>query len=327
MNDSDFSVLTVNGEPVYSQEFKLIMGDNIPIIYSYFKTKHGVEGTKDFWTTNFEGEKPLEFLKKKTLDKVIEIKTEQILCKKKGIIKDISYPVFLESLKNENNLRKEKIKKGQVIYGPQEYGEKEYFFYLLSNQIIDLKDELLQTDFAIRDEALKKLYEEQKNSEFVKPPQMKVEVLGLIWNAKNTNAGYYAFKEEVRLADEKLKANVSIKEISDYFSKKANMKIKLSEVKIDENNIKTGADEFYEAWSQMVKLKMGEKGSNYNENGDYYIYKCIEKLSTGYRPFEEVKDAVKSNYINEKFSELLHRTKSQAKVEIISENYERITVD
>ena len=48
----------------------------------------------------------------------------------------------MDSLERENQRREESYQKGQVIYGPQKYGEGEYFAHTFANLEKELKKKL-----------------------------------------------------------------------------------------------------------------------------------------------------------------------------------------
>jgi hypothetical protein len=79
-------VAFVNGEPVAYGEFKHYLEAESSEIYTYFKNKYGVEDNKDFWTTAYGGEIPIEMIKKAALDKTVRDKVQQIMARKNELV-------------------------------------------------------------------------------------------------------------------------------------------------------------------------------------------------------------------------------------------------
>ncbi len=174
-------VVTVNGEPVSTQLFEQRLSLNRADVYSYFYKKYKISDPSGFWATQYGKEVPAEVIKKKVMDDCVEIKIQQILARDNGIMPDITYKAFLEDLKRENLRRKEVLAKDGVIYGPEQYTEKTYFEYVLSNMQIKLKTKLGQDTFHVSDDELKKFHES-----------------GKLKNASPTSIDFKEFKEQIR---------------------------------------------------------------------------------------------------------------------------------
>ena len=102
----NLTVATVNSEPISVREFKRQLAQKSSDIYTYFREKHGVVGdSKDFWTTSYGGEVPIDMARDKTLKECVNVKAQQILAKQNGILNDISYAAFLSDLSKENRRR------------------------------------------------------------------------------------------------------------------------------------------------------------------------------------------------------------------------------
>lgn len=91
--------------------------------YAYFHWQHGIEDFKGFWHTSFNGQNPLEHIKKKKLAAVKNSKIQQILIKKHDIRKDISFSGFRQEWANENKRGKVAVDNKQVIFGPVAFQE------------------------------------------------------------------------------------------------------------------------------------------------------------------------------------------------------------
>jgi len=142
--NGDSVVLHVQGEPVTVAEFKLEMYQNhVAATYSYFYRQYGAQDGRDFWTSRFNGENPLEYVKQQTLAALKERKMQQALFKKYGVRDNINFSQFQEDLASENQRRKEALAANQVIYGPVEY--QEYLHNLLGKAKVKINNNVYRT--------------------------------------------------------------------------------------------------------------------------------------------------------------------------------------
>lgn len=146
LKDDSSIVAKVNGYPIYNEEFQQRVNEKKAEVFNYFSKKYKVEDSRTFWSTSFEGEVPNEMVRKKAFDECIRIKVQQIWAKDQGLIKDISYRTFLKDLKTENRRRTKALKNNEIIYGPEQYGEVEYFSYRFINLVIKLKEKLSEKE-------------------------------------------------------------------------------------------------------------------------------------------------------------------------------------
>jgi len=156
----DAVIMTVNNEHVTKEEFQKEMEELKSIVFAYFADKYDVSGMKHFWTDNFDGEVPLDFLKSKAMDKIKETRVKQILAKQNGIESYLDYASFKKKLEYENKRRKEAKRKNEPIYGPVQYQEREYYWYVMGNMVEELKKKLANSTLAVSEADLKKYYEE-----------------------------------------------------------------------------------------------------------------------------------------------------------------------
>ncbi|MCX7708971.1 MAG: right-handed parallel beta-helix repeat-containing protein [Clostridia bacterium] len=151
----DTVVARVSGYPVYARELRQRMEGRRADVYGYILNKYGAQDSENFWRTSFDGEIPGEIVKKAAMEESIRIKVQQILARENGILKDDSYLAFLNELEKENERRKDAIKGKQIIYGPEEYGEAEFFSYAFSNMVIRLKEKLNKNELLVPEETRK----------------------------------------------------------------------------------------------------------------------------------------------------------------------------
>ena len=159
----DFSAIvgTVNGVPVNVNFFKMIRNNEIASTYQFFYNNYDVSDSITFWEDDYGGQNPLTYLNREAMQACAEIIVIQQFAQKYSILDDISYDTFYRDFQAENARREAAIQKNEPVFGPVQYGEYEYFRYLLSNTVITIKD-ALKNDSSFYTEAELEEYVDQK---------------------------------------------------------------------------------------------------------------------------------------------------------------------
>jgi len=98
-------VLTINGITVPEAEYRLFLQQNKAITYNHFFQKYGLEKDENFWKTSYQGESPAVFIKERTNDRLIEIKTLQKYAATLRIVKPFNYDTLVNDWKLDNKNR------------------------------------------------------------------------------------------------------------------------------------------------------------------------------------------------------------------------------
>lgn len=114
-----------------------------------------------------------------SIEDCARIKLAELAMKEYGLLKDISYRTFLDNLERENQRREESYQKEQVIYGPQKYGDGEYFAHTFANLEKELKKKLDEEFGWSREENLKRYYEKHKDAYYRRSDSIEVEKITL----------------------------------------------------------------------------------------------------------------------------------------------------
>ena len=319
----------INGEPVSVKEFKMILADYSSSTYSYFKQKYGVEDSVDFWTKSIGGEVPIDYARKKALEAIARIKIEQSLAKEKGIVKDIAYSSLLKKLEEENKSRREAISKGQVIYGPMKYSEREYFNYVHSNRLIQLKKNLGDNEFKLSEEDRKKFYEANKEKNYKIVDAMTVLYIKTSGVDEKGNPKEDK-RNEAKAKMEQLKSRLdkgeSFESVSKAYGVEGNVKIVSGERKFDSTTSRSDPEDAAKILEAANRLNKGQISGVVEERDGFYILNCIEKKEGGYRAFEEVKGSIGLEYVDKKFEEMIQLLIKDAKIEVVESLYKNSTL-
>ncbi len=315
-------VAKVNGEPIAVREFERRVLGNRAAAYSYFAGKYGATDSAEFWTTSYGGEAPLAWVKERALQECVRIKVEQILARHKGVVEDISYGAFLERLAQENERRRKALELGQPIYGPMQYEEDQFFSYLLSNVVIEVKRRLAQGELRASDEELREYYEVVKDKWYARGARVRVWTI----SASFRKGGETATRDQARARMEEVKAKLDQGARFEELARRYNEEGTLGEVAFDDASARFDATSRPALREAAVKLSVGESSGIIEDRGAFCIAKCISREALGCAPFEEVQSNVRLRYTDEKYEEMIADLVRKATVEINRPVYDAITV-
>lgn len=313
-NKSGQTAMQVNGEPVAKEEFKLFEDGNLANTVNYFNLKYNAEYTEDFWNRSFDGEVPCELLRKNTIEQLVKVKIEQKLLKDYGIVTDITYTNFLENLKKENKRRNKALKSKQVIYGPVNYSEREYYDYLLTTNIIKLKEILVQKGIIkVSVSNLMDFYDKNSETLFPSTDTIKTSKLRITYVNKDGSINQEA-KLAAYEAALKAKERIDAGEDFDKVAADTNQEKKALFQVFDHSSERIDTMTYNKVLKQIKDLKPGQITGVINDNGAFWILKVIERKGGDRKSFEEGEDYVRTKYVDEKYEELVNALIKKADV-------------
>jgi hypothetical protein len=222
------------------------------------------------------------------------IKLQQQIAKETGLIHDISYTSFLIDFQNENIRRKMAIQNNEVLYGPVQFTEENYFDYKLSNLILKLKEKLSIEKFEVSDIKLMDFYETVKDSLYKIPDYYEVERFDLIINNavlkvstqhKITNK-LQTFKpspqQSVAILKKWLKNYGKLTTDTLFFNP---LQYQMAE-----------GEGFADLENQLENKKAGTFSKPVFQNKNISFFLIIKRQQMGFRKFESVKNSLKTAY-------------------------------
>ena len=139
-------VAWVNNEPISSSELKHWMLLEKANVYNYFYKKYQVSDSENFWTQQLGDEVPLNKLKEVALLQAKRSKVQLMLARDKGIVETADFDEIMNKLEGVNADRKNKVERGEPIYGPLQFSRRTYFSDLFDKTVIDLKNALAKNE-------------------------------------------------------------------------------------------------------------------------------------------------------------------------------------
>lgn len=301
---------TVNGEAVTEREVsQRIAYMHRAVTIDHFSREKGMELDEEFWDRECEGITPREYLQKKTIEDCARIKLAELAMKEYGLLEDISYRTFLDSLERENQRRKESYQKGQVIYGPQKYGEGEYFAHTFANLEKELKKKLDEEFGWSREENLKRYYEKHKDAYYRRSDSIEVEKITLPYEK--------ASREEIKKALEQVRKEV---QNGKTFAEAAKKLGTVETQHFDEESARADSRDYEPLKLAAMELKEYEISPVIDDGSNLSVLFCTAKEEGGYRTYEETADNVVSLVRDESYEKWLDTVYREADLQIKNEN-------
>ncbi|GMQ59065.1 hypothetical protein AN1V17_34620 [Vallitalea sediminicola] len=250
---------------------------------------------------------------------MIRIKIEQLLFREKNIVEDISYKTYHRSFIKENERRKKAVDKGEIIYGPKQFQEDDYYNYLHSKRVLLLKGILAADEYAIDDKKLKIYYDnskerylDYKKQDCIETRLIKISPL----DRRDEKLTVSDIKELIDTQDNIFDNMVDLKNIIE----ENGYKIDVIDRVFDETTARNDIKIEYSIYNPVSRLKVNEISDVIDYNGAFYIIKCISRKEGSYYSFEDKKDMIRTRYIDEKYEELIQKLMNEAVVKIVDDS-------
>ena len=200
------------------------------------------------------------------------IEAEKQLAVEWKLEKKITDNEFLKAFENENKARKQMLKEGQVIYGPQQYTLEQYYAYTNRTRTRKLCNEVIQRGL-IKAEDISSYYEKNKEKDYRMSDTIKLKI---------------------REFDSKEKTNT----VS-------------STLEINPENIRYYAKVKPELLKIVQSLKQQEKMEIVNDTGKIYEIECQERRQNGYigksELYDNIQERLAQEYLKSLLSEIIER--------------------
>ena len=304
---------SVNSVPVTLRELKMSEDKCKPQVIQEFKSRYNLPFDAGFWNNTDVKPSPSEVLRSKAFNAAIDRKIQQQLAQKLGLITDISYKSFYRELISENNRRKKAVSNHQIIYGPVQFSEVNYYDYLFSNLILKLKKVLAKDSFNLSDSQLRVQYELNKENLYKIPDSVCFQRVIVKSASTNTsNDQYQELRKNAELVRESLLQNsFSLQETKKYPDE--DILIKSDTLLLNSTQYQLLEGEVYAEILDKIKgLKQGEVSGVIETSNGYEIYKIINQKEMGFKSFETVRKAVLSAETDRQYKDFIHKLKEKA---------------
>jgi hypothetical protein len=133
---------TINGEQVHANEVLFEMINERTGVYTSFASEYHLGEEPLRWTKKYKGKKPIAVLRDRALTNAIRIKMVQIQMRVRNIQTDIGYVHFEKRYQQFTQDREQSTETNNAIYGPPHLSPSNYYYYIYSNNLIQLREQL-----------------------------------------------------------------------------------------------------------------------------------------------------------------------------------------
>lgn len=124
-------VIYLEGLPLVYGEYRLLVPRYRALVLSEISREFGLSEEEGFWEQELpDGSTPGERLNEQVLAQWKKIKAEQKTFIEAGVMEPFDYAEFHAAWEQENERRRQRLEAGEIIYGPAQYEEEAYYFYL-----------------------------------------------------------------------------------------------------------------------------------------------------------------------------------------------------
>lgn len=132
---------TVDGVEVERAELVYYMRDYSSLAAHEMETQYGVDSSReDFWTTDFDGLSPMDYLVDYTVRRIAQVKIEQLIAAERGVATPLTWSEQHRDMDRQNEERRKAHESGLPVYGRIELDFETYFadlYYGMRQAVLD----------------------------------------------------------------------------------------------------------------------------------------------------------------------------------------------
>ncbi|WP_190276185.1 peptidylprolyl isomerase [Paenibacillus sp. JDR-2] len=310
------AIATVGGQPISLDEFRLYMDKAKGEVTNYFSVTYGAEDRKDYWTSAFGGERPIDRLKKQAMKDAVEGKTLQLLAVENGLAESSSFADFTRNWNDNNQSRAKDLKQGKAIYGLGEYDLSQFYFYSISNLKLDLAEKLGERELKVTDQELLDRY--QSHAEFAGQTQLTYKELSIPFGDGEREQAY----KQITEAQQELKAGLSFEEAAKKYTENG---LRDNTVIIGGQDSPLQADAVLK--QAAARLEIGEYSPVLDCGSGFSIIRLVNRTDNFSVPLDSVKAQLQEEVLQLKFQAYLADQVKKRNVQIKQDVYDQLKKD
>lgn len=305
-------VMKINNEKVVEEEYKMIINKYQANVKNNYNNEE--INRKDFWTTNINGETPLNVIMNLAEEELVRKKILSELAKSNDINIETDYKSLKEMMSDENKRRNLEEASNEMAFGLSSYKIEEFYQYIYYNLEGKVK-ESLKKDKEISDEELEKIYEYNKSKY-----RYDIGVKMLIGEFNGEENNVETFSQNVF---NEIKSEKSIDDLRAKFPE-----VNFYELEMNSFNTQEGKSGIYRLrWEIASNMKKNEVCKPFKVGENVLVMKCIEKVKNGVQSFEEVKGVLKSQIQDIEIENDIKQKIEDAKVDYEKVKLEKIALE
>jgi hypothetical protein len=313
------AALVVNQHEVSREEFRWFMEQERAGVVAHFKANFNLEDGQSFWNHQAGGTTPKDALQKRTVDRLVREKVEQILFQELGLVRDIDYAAFKQQLQTLNREREEAAKEGKSVYGPIRYTQLQFYGHWKATLRARATEKLVQKQLLPTEESLRRFYEDNR-SLFRAPPSCTLEIAAVQAELKPA-AGEAAgtVQSTARKILSQLEAGKALPDLLKDQNQSDDVKVSW------ERREEINADRIGELFPNeqqskaVLALAPGEATLLTDSDARARVVRCLGKVQGQDRPYEAVQQQVKDRWLGQQYDRRIKDLASQAQIQINQE--------
>ncbi|QGQ95100.1 peptidyl-prolyl cis-trans isomerase [Paenibacillus psychroresistens] len=249
----------------------------------------------------------------------IELKLKQILAKEHGAMADIRYEHLLEELAQKNIENANKKKKGEIVFGKNQFSVNEYYQIRMSEMETQTKEKIGK-ELTILDKEARAYYEANLDSLFKGTPEIKLRKISASYADKSENdrAALLSVMQDIEN-----KSPDGFDDLYEKYKYTPRSSLKAEEQFFNTKTLKFDSMNGPYLFKAANQLNQDEISEIIEENGSFAIIKIIEIKQT-YLPFATAKDEIIRKQSEEKYKATLEAMVAKAKVDVDESLLQRI---
>ena len=169
-------VAWVDGHAIDRRTLRFYMDSYRALTIVQFQSQYDAVYNDSFWTPPYNGQTPLQSLKDKSLASLAQDTVSLIFANELGLSVPLSYRSFKQELKQKNAERQKTVNSGGVIYGPKQYTESVYYFYLLDNAKTNSLYAMNAQMLHVTEDEINNYYDQIKDMKF-----RNIDLVDVLW--------------------------------------------------------------------------------------------------------------------------------------------------
>lgn len=298
VQDSD-TVMEIAGQSVVKSEYQMILNNYKSQVQRAYTTEEANQ--KDFWTTEYGNETPLEQIMELAKTDLVRKKVISQLAKDVGIETETEYDAILKQMENETS-----------VYGLTSYEPKDYYAYVYTGVESDLM-ESLKKEQDISEGDLKQVYQENKEQY-----TSDVNVQMLVAEMRSESG-----IELAQQAAETMQQETDIDQLSEQYQDINFYELNMSTLNTQEG--KSGA--YTQRWLTASVMQQGEISAPFQIGDHLLVMRCLGRSEQYVEPFEEIKGVLKDQVQTQQAEKVIEQKIKEAQISFQNELLEQIALE
>ena len=262
----------VDDQMIEEKLYEALLHSKVADVTNYYYQEYGMDVDKDFWNKEVDGMTPLSMIKQQVNEQLIWMQANYQLGNKYGYESD-GIATIVERMNSENELRNEKIEKGEIVYGL-----KEYTITIFANYDIEQLEEACVLKMNVTNEDAFAYYEQHPQT-YMAEDQKIYDVLEIYYAIDETLiANYDIMKSELNDIHKAIKDGAKMADvIGKYAPYMSQIDTKTLDLDFDGDVLDIAYD-----------FKENQVSDVIEQNGTFYIIDCLKVNEGTLLPFDEV---------------------------------------